>query len=161
MGESGRWKRQNELTLPSILSSLKGEGNRSSGASTLVRGPRILPRYPKTSPRSEKPQPRVADEGVIHPMLRRTSRFLPLLVGLLLLLPLPLQPALANGDPDEVVERRPPSIPPPYHPTPPPPGSNGLRGSGEEGSGESLGDSDWNQLQLLLELIWGVIDLTP
>lgn len=53
MGGLGRWKGQNELTLPSILSSLKGEGNRSSGASTLVRGPRILPRYPATSPRSE------------------------------------------------------------------------------------------------------------
>jgi hypothetical protein len=94
-------------------------------------------------------------------MLRRTARFLPLLVGLLLLLPLPLQPALANGDPDEVVERRPPSIPPPYNPIPPPPDSDGLRGSGEEGSGESLGDSDWNQMQLLLELIWGVFDRTP
>jgi len=95
-------------------------------------------------------------------MLRRTARFLPLLVGLLLLLPLPIQPALANGDPDEVVERRPPSIPPPYNQPVPPPSPNGLRGSGEEGAGDALGgDSDWNQIELLLDLIWGVFERTP
>lgn len=58
------------------------------------------------------------------------TRFLPALVGLLLLLSLaPTPVAWSHGDPDEIIERRdnPPSVPP-ILPPPTPPQGGGLRG---------------------------------
>ena len=57
------------------------------------------------------------------------TRFLPVLVGLLLILSVaPVPIAWSHGDPDEIIERRddPPNVPP-ILPPPTPPG-NGLRG---------------------------------
>jgi hypothetical protein len=41
------------LTHPFPFSTLRFEGNRSIEASTLARGPRILPRFPAEGPKSE------------------------------------------------------------------------------------------------------------
>jgi hypothetical protein len=93
-------------------------------------------------------------------MTRWTSRFLLLLVGLLLLLPvLPPPPAFANGDPDEVVERRP--SPPYVPPQLPPPGPNGQRGTGGDESGEAVDESEWSELELFFNLLWSVFERTP
>jgi|SRR5687767_14689184 len=58
------------------------------------------------------------------------TRFLPALVGLLLLLSIatPISVAWSHGDPDEIIERRdnPPSIPPILPPPAPPNGGRGL-----------------------------------
>jgi hypothetical protein len=92
-------------------------------------------------------------------MSRWTTRFLLLAVGLLLLQPvLPPPPAFANGDPDEVVERR--TQAPPYSP-PHLPGTNGQPGDDEYRSGDSAGESEWSELELLLELLWNVFETTP
>jgi hypothetical protein len=70
------------------------------------------------------------------------TRYLLFITCLLLLTSVvPPQPALANGDPDEVVERTPP-LPPLQIPTPPVPGPRGLRGDPDEMPDGGLGDDE-------------------